>query len=467
MTLGAWSPLEWLALIEHELLLFAGVFFIIGAADELAMDIAWVWLRLTGRARTLSIGPESQHGEPLLGDVAVFIPAWREELVLAATIAHALAVWPQPQLRIYVGCYRNDSATAAAILAGAAGDPRVRLVVHDRDGPTTKADCLNCLFAAMEADEQRSGERFRMVLLHDAEDLVDPAALSLLDTALLHADFVQLPVLPEPQPSSRWIGSHYCEEFAEAHGKAMVVRGALGASLPAAGVGCAFNRDLLGTIADDMRGNGPFSVDSLTEDYELGMKIRAAGGRSWFLRARRSDGRLVATRACFPPTLRQAVIQKSRWVHGIALQGWDRLGWSGGLAERWMRLRDRRGPLSAVVLFAAYVLLAIAGVLWIAGQFGFGRPWQPGGLMMAVLWINFASFAWRAAMRFAFTAREYGAAEGARAILRLPHANIIAIMAGRRAFFAYVATLLGAKLRWDKTHHDAHPAGLLVLQRPA
>lgn len=462
MTLGAWSPLEWLALVEHELLLFAGIFFIIGAADELAMDLAWVWLRLTGRARAVPIPQEASHDGPLLGHAAVLIPAWREERVIAATIGHALAAWPQAELRIYVGFYRNDSATAAAAIAGAHGDPRVRLVVHDRDGPTTKADCLNCLYAALEMDERRSGMRFRMIVLHDAEDMVDPLALGLLDAALTQADFVQLPVLPEPQLSSRWIGSHYCEEFAEAHGKAMVVRGELGASLPAAGVGCAFNRDLLGAIADDMRGSGPFSVDSLTEDYELGLKITAAGGRSLFLRARRADGRLVATRACFPPTLGQAVTQKSRWIHGIALQGWDRLGWSGGVAERWMRLRDRRGPLTALVLFAAYVLLVMAGLLWLAGQFGYGRPWQPSDLLVTVLWINLASFAWRAVMRFVFTAREYGAAEGARAILRLPHANIISIMAGRRAFFAYVATLLGAKLRWDKTPHHAHPADLLV-----
>lgn len=115
-------------------------------------------------------------------------------------------------------------------MRGAQGDARVRLVIHDRDGPTTKADCLNRLYAAIEADEVRLGMRFRMVLLHDAEDMVDPAALGLLDRALDDADFVQLPVLPEPQPASRWIGSHYCEEFAESHGKAMVVRDWLNAA---------------------------------------------------------------------------------------------------------------------------------------------------------------------------------------------------------------------------------------------
>lgn len=334
------------------------------------------------------------------------------------------------------------------------------VTVHD--GPTTKADCLNRLYAAMEADEWRCGVRFRMVLQHDAEDMVDPAALGLLDAAMSRADFVQLPVLPQPQPTSRWIGSHYCEEFAEAHAKAMVVRGELGVALPAAGVGCAFSRRLLGIITADMRGEGPFSVDSLTEDYELGLKIKAAGGISWFLRARGQDGRLVATRACFPPTLPQAVRQKARSVHGIALQGWDRLGWAGGFAERWMRLRDRRGPFAALLLFVAYLLLAVSAVLWLAGLLGFGRPWQPSGLLVALLWGNLANFLWRALMRFAFTAREYGGMEGVRVVLRLPFANIIAIMAGWRAVAAYVASLLGARLRWDKTPHYAHALDLVT-----
>ena len=303
-----------------------------------------------------------------------------------------------------------------------------------------------------------------MVLQRDAEDMVDSAALALLDAALARADFVQLPVLPQPQPGSRWIGSHYCEEFAEAHGKAMVVRCELGVALPAAGVGCAFSRQLLGTMAGDMRGQGPFSVDSLTEDYELGLKVKAAGGTAWFLRARGEDGRLVATRACFPRTLPQAVRQKARWVHGIALQGWDRLGWSDGLAERWMRQSDRRGPFAALVLFAAYLLLALSAVLWLAQLLGVGHPWQPSGALVVVLWANLASFVWRAVVRFAFTAREYGWAEGVRAVLRIPSANIIAIMAGRRALVAYIASLLGVRPLWEKTQHEAHAVELVIAE---
>ena len=235
----SWTSLELLALVEHELLLFSAVFFLIGALDEFAVDVVWGWLRLTGRVKTGRIERSEVRGKPLTGPAAVFIPAWHEDRVIAFTIAHALAAWPQPGLRLYVGCYRNDAATIAAAQRGADGDPRTRLVILERDGPTTKADCLNWLYAAMERDERRCGREFRFVALHDAEDLVDPAALGLLDRAVGEADFVQLPVLPEPQCQSRLIGSHYCEEFAEAHGKLMVVRGALAAGLPAAGVGCA------------------------------------------------------------------------------------------------------------------------------------------------------------------------------------------------------------------------------------
>ena len=50
--------------------------------------------------------------------------------------------------------------------------------------------------------------------------------------------------------------------------------------------------------------------------------------------------------------------------------------------------------------------------------------------------------------------------EGLWAVARIPVANIIAMMAGRRALFAYARTLGGARPQWDKTFHDAHPAAM-------
>jgi len=151
-------------------------------------------------------------------------------------MAHTLKAWPQDGLVLYISCYANDPATVEAAMKGAKDDLRVRVVVLEQGGPKTKADCLNQLYKAMLSDETRSDFRFSRVLLHDAEDMVHPAALSLIDRSLHEADFVQLPVRPEPQPSSPWVAGHYSDEFAEAHSKSLVVRDALGAAIPAAGV---------------------------------------------------------------------------------------------------------------------------------------------------------------------------------------------------------------------------------------
>jgi len=67
---------------------------------------------------------------------------------------------------------------------------------------------------------------------------------------------------------------HYLDEFAESHGKDVLVRGAIRAALPSAGVACAIDREVLGCIADDATGS-PFDPASMTEDYELGMDRRA------------------------------------------------------------------------------------------------------------------------------------------------------------------------------------------------
>ncbi|GGD99056.1 hypothetical protein GCM10011515_18630 [Tsuneonella deserti] len=361
-------------------------------------------------------------------------------------------------MRLYIGCYRNDPKTVEAVLDAANGDPRLRLVIHGRDGPSTKADCLNRLYRGLEEDERRSGRTARMIVMHDAEDMVDPAALNLLDNEIGAAALVQLPVLPHPLPQSRWIASHYCEEFAEAHGKAMVVRDALGAGLPTAGVGCAIARSALVALDRKRKSDGPFASECLTEDYELGLGISALGGRSRFVRCRTTDGRLVATRACFPARLDWAVRQKARWVHGIAFQSWDRLGWGRHPADLWMRLRDRRGPMTALVLAMGYLLLFLATLGWLGRLAGLGTELPTSPAVTLLLGINVAGFFWRVAWRFAFTAREYGWLEGFRAVLRIPVTNVIAIMAGRRALTGYVASLWGRSPSWDKTSHTVHPA---------
>lgn len=455
-----------MALVQIELLLFAAVFFAIGLADELAIDLAYLWCRLTGKARTRRVPEDALPKNMLSGMAAVFIPTWREDAVIGSTLAHALAAWPQDDLRIYVGCYRNDAETVASVVAAARGDDRVRLVVVGEDGPTCKAHCLNRLHEALAQDEARSGKKAHMVVLHDAEDMVDPAALTILDHAIWNADFVQLPVMALPPSDSPWVASHYSDEFAEAHAKNMVVRDALGCAIPGAGVGCALSREMLEKLARQAGGQ-PFAQGALTEDYELGMRVAAAGGSSRFLRLRTEEGRLIATRAYFPDELVTAVRQKTRWTHGIALQGWDRLGWQGNALQRWMTFRDRRGPLVALLLFIGYALLVSGTVAAFASSIGIVPSVDLSTGLEGLLMLTFAGLLWRTGLRAVFTGREYGIKQGLRAIPRVVVSNVISIMSGRRALAGYILTLRGAPVVWDKTEHNAHPAQLFAQEKTA
>ncbi len=51
----------------------------------------------------------------------------------------------------------------------------------------------------------------------------------------------------------------------------------------------------------------------------------------------------VATREYFPQSWRTARRQRTRWVTGITLQGWERFGWRGTWSEIYWLWRDRKG----------------------------------------------------------------------------------------------------------------------------
>jgi adsorption protein B len=432
--------------LMRETALFAAAGFLAIGASDLAVDLIWAASRPWRRAAPDRPPSPEEAGRKL----ALFVPAWDEAAVIGAMLRATLAAYEGVDYRLYLGCYPNDPATADA--AARVAGPRIQIVVGPRAGPTTKADCLDTLWRALAIDEATGPWRADAIVLHDAEDVVHPGEAALFLRHLGDADLVQLPVLPLPDPGSRFVAGHYSDDFAQAHGKELVVRQRLGASLPSAGVGCAFSRRGLDALAA-AGGGTPFDAASLTEDYELGLRLAEVGGRALFLRARHSDGSLVATHEYFPATIAAAVRQKSRWLAGIALCGWDRLGWRGGLAERWMRLRDRQGPLAALLLFSGYASLA----LWLAlkGREGLGGPAPaplPPALSLLVR-INLTLLVWRLAVRSAFTAAAYGPVEGLRAVPRALVGNAVTMLAAAAALARYRTLRRTGRPEWDKTEH--------------
>ena len=442
-----------LSRIAAELALFAGVGFLLFAVNDLLVDIIYFVRRLWRGAMIYSRYPPAyasnyaSGGNP--GFIAILVPAWDESTVIAAMLKAALNRIDYENYRIFVGHYRNDPATAAAIAS--VSDQRIHPVEVGADGPTTKADCLNHLYDALIEYELQTDRAAKAVVLHDAEDVVHPFELRIFDALIDGAAVIQLPVLPLIDANSRWVAGHYCDEFAEAHIKELVVREAVGAAIPLAGVGCAIARRPLAQLAA-LEDGKPFASGSMTEDYEIGLRLGALGLKTMFVRIRSTPGErgVVASRGHFPATFGAAVRQKARWLGGIALSGWDRLGWSGGLGERWMRMRDRRGPFAALLLIAAYAAAFLWSQLWLARTLG--APVEPriDPALVMLLTVNGCLLAWRVLMRACFTTSAYGWREGLMSIPRLLVGNVIAMLAAARALSLHIG---GGARTWDKTHH--------------
>jgi adsorption protein B len=391
------------------------------------------------------------------------IPLWHEHAVIEKMLAHNLAAIRSRDYEVFCGAYPNDPETQSAILRARDRNPRIHLAVCARPGPTSKADCLNAIFEETLKYELRTGTRFAGYVLHDAEDLIHPESFDAIKDAMAHAAMVQVPVLALPTPWHEPIHGIYCDEFAEYQTRDMQVRHRMGAFVPSCGVGTGFRRDAIESLARARNGE-PFEPESLTEDYECGLRIHLAGAPQIALRV--DPEQLIATREYFPRNWRSAVRQRTRWVMGNALQSWERHGWRGSLGCRYWLWRDRKGlignPLS---LFANVIFLyGLASALAAAVA---QRQWGLAGTIPpALLWLNFALFLERLAVRFRCVERIYGWRFALGVPLRQLCANTLNSAATLLAIGRFTAARLRRRrLDWLKTDHVYPTRSMLTLHK--
>lgn len=435
--------------------------------DEAFIDVTYLARRLHRRARA-ALPPALLAGLPEKR-IAILVPAWQEAAVIREMLDHNLATldYPKDRYDIFCGTYANDPATQARVDEVAEREPGVHKVVVPHDGPTSKADCLNWIYQGVVVEERRRGIRFDILLMHDSEDVIHPRSLRLICALIPGHDFVQTPVFPLDPGLRSWVAGTYLDEFAESHEKELLVREAIGGVVPSAGVGSAFERGAFEEIAG-AHGQRPFQPDSLTEDYDIGVKFRLAGKRAHFASAAWAEDtgtgprpRLrgaVATREIFPSTFAASVRQRSRWILGIALQSWERFGWRGSWAVRYCFWRDRKGLFTNALVLLAYALalylLLRQPFAGIGGATPFWRPGEDTALRLILL-LNGWAFLWRALLKAWFVGGLYGPGHAALAVPRLVVGNAISIVATARAVRAWLHhRLTGEPLRWFKTAHE-------------
>jgi adsorption protein B len=398
--------------------------------------------------------------------IAILIPAWREASVIAKTLRQLCQTVRYRNYEVFVGTYPNDPATQREVDLVAADFPQVHKVVGPDPGPTTKAHNLNTLVRALREHEGRTGKRFEVIVIHDAEDVVHPLSLLLFNYLIPRLDMVQLPVFPAPV--SLWNFTHwtYADEFAERHTKELLARERAKGFVPSAGVGTGFSRRALDLLA--LRGKGEvFSTESFTEDYLIGLRLRLEGFKTAFVtqslplwHPQEKHPRLwrwIATQALFPRSLPQAIRQKARWILGIALQSWAALGWPGPWSVRWNLLHDRKVLLSAFLGFLGY-----GWVAWALYYEGLRRDQAsalpplaaPGSPLWGLILGATGLLLWRLFHRGLAVGRIYGLWPALTSVPRAFYANVVNFLAVYLALKQFLRYKRRGQLVWDKTAHE-------------
>jgi adsorption protein B len=448
-----------LLVVAKALLTVVGTVCLLSGLDDAFVDLCFLalWVR---RGPVIRVKREAALWARAEQPIAIMVPAWDEAAVIRRMVGNMLETLTYGRYHVFVGTYPNDPATRREVDAVAARFPNVHRVVCANDGPTCKSDCLNWIYQGILDFERASGVRFAIFVVHDAEDLPHRLSLKLFNRVMPPNDMVQLPVLSLPVRWHQLTAGHYLDEFAEHHFKDVVVRQWLTRTIPAAGAGCAFSRRALETIAA-RSDNQVFNVDSLTEDYELGLRLGRLGLRQAFVTAaiagRRRD--YVATWEHFPARFRQSVRQKSRWIVGIALQGWKDLGWFGGLRMRYALLRDRKGLITNPTVILGYVAVAFVIAVWIATSlipdaYRYPALVEPGSALWYLMWANGAFMAARVLQRALCVGRVYGGRQALLAVPRQVWSNVVNFAATARALRLWARhRVTGRPIAWDKTGH--------------
>lgn len=459
--------------------IFVAIFITLSGFDDLLIDlvywIRWVWRKLTIYKRYPRANQElllSVPEKPL----AIMIPAWHETGVIGSMADAAARTLDYENYHIFVGTYPNDPDTQRDVDEVCALFPNVHKVVCARPGPTSKADCLNNVLDAITQFEKRANLKFAGFILHDAEDVVSPMELRLFNYLVDRKDLIQVPVYPFERKWYDFVGMHYIDEFTELHAKDVPIREAVVGQVPSAGVGTCFSRRAIEALLID--GDGiAFDTQSLTEDYDIGFRLKEHGLEEIFVRFpvpetsksiwRKTrvfgqsfrESNVICVREFFPNKIATAVRQKSRWIIGIVFQGYVTHGWTHDWKLNYFLWRDRKGVFTNFFSFAANLILFQLLIVWLYESFWpnayrFLSIFEDSELLILLLWINVLLMSNRIVQRTIFVTQYYGLFQGLLSLPRMLLGNFINFLANWRAIKQVIQQGNPKRVAWDKTTHD-------------
>ena len=222
------------------LLWVTAIMLVISGLDDMYMDLLYWIYRKKYKAKMPDFNEMFDKDEK---PIAIMLGAWKESSVIGRTLSYAVRNLKYQNYRFFVGVYPNDPDTIRIVKEISKKDSRVVACINPQNGPTTKADNLNSLYAGICEYEKVYGE-FEIILVHDAEDFMHPYALKLYNFLIGYKGFhgVQIPVIPIKSKLGGIYHRTYCDAFAEVHTKDMIVREAMDTFIPFSGTGMGFHR---------------------------------------------------------------------------------------------------------------------------------------------------------------------------------------------------------------------------------
>lgn len=414
-----------------------------------SIDDAFIDLMALGIVRRRV--PQLDSTEANIPPTAVFVANWHEEDVLGKMVEGNLARIQIPQVSLYLGVYPNDTGTLRVAQELEAKYPdRVKVIVNRLPGPTSKGQMLNEMFAQVFASDDAP----ELVVLHDSEDVIDARSFPVYAAYAQENDFIQAPVFSLNRGKNAMVASTYMDEFAERHTREMIVRDAVGAAIPSAGVGTCMTKRLIKHFLAT-RGQVLMS-GTVTEDYIFGIEAKRSGFKSAFAAiSRNADEGLdfVATREFFPKTLEASIKQKTRWVYGINFEAFCKLGWQGDPWDFYFFLRDRKGMVTS---FLPPVSAALLGLMLLGYVQLDDFPEPMGDVVLVSMWINLIALITRYVIRVYAGYEVYGKYDWLGIAWRWPTALYINMAAVWRAWKTFLgeSQLATRPIVWSKTVHD-------------
>jgi cellulose synthase/poly-beta-1,6-N-acetylglucosamine synthase-like glycosyltransferase len=292
----------------------------VGAAVHeiaLATALSAVGLRWTALliAAVLGAAAERRRGPPPASSpsVALIIPAFREEVVVEATLRRALAT-DYPDLRVVLVDDGSPDRTSEIARRVAETDPRVTVLTLERNGG--KANALNAALDVVDSE---------IVVTVDADTWVEPDLVRRLVDALVgrgaDAAASNVKVGNAVNLWTRWQSLEYVAGL-------QIDRRAqdwLGVITTVPGAASAWRRDVV-------RAHGGFSDRTLAEDTDLTLTLLRAGRRVVF-----APDAVARTEA--PTDPRGLFRQRLRWMRGNLACTWIHTAalWSPAPARvRWL-----------------------------------------------------------------------------------------------------------------------------------